>query len=332
MIVQCENCSTKFNLPDDRIPKGGAKVKCSKCGNIFKVSPPAPPPPPPPEEEEDFGLDEEFGGDQAEAEEDEDLFGDGFDDEPSASAADEEDEEEEEGFGDFPDDEDDLADDEEEEEDEEYEDEDFEDGGDLSLDSKPKKGGSKKSLIVLLVLVIILGILGAAGWYFKDALFGAVGLSDAANRTEAAQPAQEGQAQPPVSPGDQVKGIGLKNVRQYYLDNEKAGQLFVVEGKAVNNFDAPKEMITVQADLYDGKGAVLASKSVKCGNTLSMYQLQVETPEAIDAALSADVGILANNTYLKKGMDTPFMAVFFNPSPLVREFQVKVVSAQDAKE
>jgi predicted Zn finger-like uncharacterized protein len=328
MIVQCENCSTKFNLPDDRIPKSGAKVKCSKCGNIFKVTPPSPPPPPPPEEEEDFGLDEELAaGGEAEAEENEDFFGENFDDDP-AFAGEEEDGEEQEGFDDFPDEEE-----EDEEEDEEYEDEEYEDGDGegFSLESKPsRKRGSKKSLVILLVLLIVLGGLGAAGWYFKDTILGESGpVGDTAQE---APPAQEAEAKPPVSPDEQVKGIGLKNVRQYYLDNEKAGQMFVVEGKAVNNFDSPKEMVTVQADLYDEKGSVLASKSIKCGNTLSMYQLQVETPEAIETALAADVGILANNTYLKKGMDTPFMVVFFNPSPLVREFQVKVVSAQDAKE
>ena len=45
MIVQCPNCETKYNFPDDKIGPGGRKVKCSKCEEVFKVQPPAPEPP-----------------------------------------------------------------------------------------------------------------------------------------------------------------------------------------------------------------------------------------------------------------------------------------------
>ena len=37
MIITCSACLTKFNLNDDRIPEGGAKVRCSKCRHVFSV-------------------------------------------------------------------------------------------------------------------------------------------------------------------------------------------------------------------------------------------------------------------------------------------------------
>ena len=40
MIVVCKNCDTRFNLQDDRIPAGGAKVRCSCCSHAFHVGPP----------------------------------------------------------------------------------------------------------------------------------------------------------------------------------------------------------------------------------------------------------------------------------------------------
>jgi len=43
MIVTCSECSTKFKLDDERIPESGAKVRCSRCQNIFQVQKPAPP-------------------------------------------------------------------------------------------------------------------------------------------------------------------------------------------------------------------------------------------------------------------------------------------------
>jgi len=39
MIIQCEQCNTKFKLDDSKIKPEGVKVKCKKCGNIFFVFP-----------------------------------------------------------------------------------------------------------------------------------------------------------------------------------------------------------------------------------------------------------------------------------------------------
>jgi predicted Zn finger-like uncharacterized protein len=41
VIVDCQNCRTRFRLDDDRVPLGGAKVRCSKCKTAFVVQRPA---------------------------------------------------------------------------------------------------------------------------------------------------------------------------------------------------------------------------------------------------------------------------------------------------
>jgi len=41
MIVECSHCQTKFNLPDDKVKPGGVKIRCTRCKNVFSVSPPA---------------------------------------------------------------------------------------------------------------------------------------------------------------------------------------------------------------------------------------------------------------------------------------------------
>ena len=54
MIIQCDKCATRFRLDDSRITPSGVKVRCTKCDNVFIVTPP-----PPPEEvqvEELFGV------------------------------------------------------------------------------------------------------------------------------------------------------------------------------------------------------------------------------------------------------------------------------------
>jgi len=58
MIIECDQCNTKFRLDDSRISPNGVKVRCTKCQNVFIVTPP-----PPPEEvlvEEVFGPDTPF--------------------------------------------------------------------------------------------------------------------------------------------------------------------------------------------------------------------------------------------------------------------------------
>jgi predicted Zn finger-like uncharacterized protein len=40
VIVTCERCSTQFRLDDSRIPRQGARVRCSRCKHAFRVEVP----------------------------------------------------------------------------------------------------------------------------------------------------------------------------------------------------------------------------------------------------------------------------------------------------
>jgi predicted Zn finger-like uncharacterized protein len=39
MIVQCQNCDTRFHVADARIPEKGARVRCSRCHHRFHITP-----------------------------------------------------------------------------------------------------------------------------------------------------------------------------------------------------------------------------------------------------------------------------------------------------
>jgi len=384
MIVTCPNCQTRYNLPDDKIPAGGAKVKCSKCSHVFKAELP----PATPEEEVESLLEEESpaagpqagdefeetfdevasGGDDAGASAEEepapedeaeppvgesveespeegmpgldDLFDSsdedvaaqdddsapaGEDDLFADSGTDDSDE-----MGDLFEDEDedeDEGEDEEGEEDEEYEDKGFD------LGDTPRKGG-RKSLGCLITLLVIAMAVGAAV-YFKVWTYAGIDLGSLVRNVPFVgqmfmeETGGDEEVPPGESPADRVRKIELKNVKQYYVANEKAGNLFVVEGKAVNKFAVPKEQIKVEVVLYDATGGVLVSQSFLCGNVLSQFQLQVQTKREIDDGLSSEVGILSNNTFIRPGASSPFMAVFFQPPAGVKEFLVKVVDVGD---
>lgn len=58
MIVQCDACNAKFKLDDSKIKPTGVKVRCTKCQNVFVVTPP--PEETAPNQEETFEV--SFGG------------------------------------------------------------------------------------------------------------------------------------------------------------------------------------------------------------------------------------------------------------------------------
>ncbi len=312
MIIECPSCASTFNLDDALVPPSGRKVRCSVCDNVFDVRPKgkaAPAPAPEPDlsaPDDDLELGDDFGAD------DDDLLsslGDALDEDEApaprgakAQAAD------------------DL----------EAEDDADGDSGGLSLDfgaatSKKKKakggkGGKGKLIgIVAAVLVLLLGAGGAGVWFFAPGLLGL-----GADADKPASPEAEAMAM-----AEQVKKISLESIKQYYVDNDKAGRLFVIQGKAVNLFETPKELIEIEAGLYDAQNKELAVRRLKCGNSIDLFQLQTLSETEIDEALNNEAGIGANNVNIQPGGSTPFMVVFFNPPDSLAEFNVKVVAAHN---
>ena len=130
-----------------------------------------------------------------------------------------------------------------------------------------------------------------------------------------------------AAPREGAAQIALENVRQYFVPNEKEGQLFIIEGKAVNRFPEARELIRLKASLFDSQGKEVAAQEFMCGNVVSLYQLQVSSKADIEAALTAKVGILTNNTNIQPGASVPFMTVFFHAPETVEEFGLEVIQS-----
>lgn len=188
-----------------------------------------------------------------------------------------------------------------------------------NLDATPPKPEEKKrkrtSLVVALVMLLLVGA-GAGAWKFWPR-----GADKAVD--EAAQK---------LAASEQIKNIALRNVRQYYINNEKLGQVSVIEGRVVNNFTSPRELIKVEASLYDKNGATVVSKTQLCGTTVSLFHLQVLGEQELETALNNKIDILTNNTNIPSAGEVPFMVVFYNPPSTVTEFGVKVVEARTPPE
>jgi predicted Zn finger-like uncharacterized protein len=325
MIVQCPNCSTTYNFEDDMVKSEGVKARCTVCEHVFVVTPEsdvsqrmaeqkAPPREEPVEEEAPASEPEEQDAPEPEEEVEEA--------EPADAGA---------GLS--------L---------------DLDEGGKKKKEKTPKGeggGGRKKLVLAALLALVLLAGGGAAGVYFFAPELIPAGLAPSPEETaapdetgEPAEPAEtaetdEGvQEETPAEPeadgekaeaAPDVRNIVLQDIRQYYVDNDKAGRVFVVEGKAVNDFEGPKEHVTVQVSLLDADGETLAEKTFLAGNTLDLYGLQNLSREKIEEALSDRMDVASKNMNVKPGQGVPFMSVFFDPPAGVREFLVKVVDVSD---
>lgn len=39
IVIQCEQCSTKYRVPKDKVPEGGIKARCKGCGHVITIAP-----------------------------------------------------------------------------------------------------------------------------------------------------------------------------------------------------------------------------------------------------------------------------------------------------
>lgn len=170
-----------------------------------------------------------------------------------------------------------------------------------------------QSFMTGLLLLIIFGMLGYGAWRYMPRL-GNDQLEAEASRI--------------AHVSDQIKDISLHNVRQYTVQSAKAGLLLVLEGRVINNFRSPREMVKIEAALYDKAGNRLESTQQLCGILVSKLQMQIWDASEIEAALDNELEAYAHNVNIASGTSVPFMVVFVNPPASVVSYGVHVVDAQ----
>ena len=183
----------------------------------------------------------------------------------------------------------------------------------LNLAAKPKeqpKKSKKKLLIMAACACLVLGVVLFLLWQFV-----LKGDGD--------------QAKSDLELAEKVKLLTMRNVRQYIVDNEKVGKVFVIEGKVVNEFPTPKELIAVEGAIYGKDKRLISIKKQRCGTQLSLFQLQVLSEKEMEAFLNNKMEILTNNINLKQGAEVPFMILFYGPPEDVSEFGVRIVDVRD---
>lgn len=343
MIIACPNCATKYNFPDDRIGEDGVDVRCVRCKHEFHVDAPGheqhvaediPPPFVTPAEEPAAEQDEQAGlrAEDFDVPEDEEEAGP-----PSESTPEGEDEEREDPAAaerdswEFPKDKSETT----------FTGagfslEDF-GGNETGEGDAPGARPSGKSRVIALTVAVagFLAIL-TGGLYFLDMWpFGAV--QKVPVTTPAVPPAPPAVEQP-NGPEPEVKKpekavpdstAKIVDSQQYYLQNERIGEMLVISGKVMNISSGPKEMYKLEATLFDVNKKPLASKQFLAGNEAALFQLRSMSKDELESTLNSRVGQLTNNTNVAPGSFVSYMVVFYNPPANISEYLVRVIDFQE---
>jgi len=172
--------------------------------------------------------------------------------------------------------------------------------------------------LYLAMLVLVLG--GVYLYLFPQIGEQVLNLFYSKGPEKAIQP--EKKAPPPAPAG----GINFSEVRERFLKNLiVGGDILVIQGTAVNDFDYSVSKIKVKGKILDNAGKILGETEVFAGNILTDDELVKLTDKEIVDDLSKPEGSDVSNVSIAPKGKIPFMVTFINPPKEVDEFIIELV-------
>ena len=125
-----------------------------------------------------------------------------------------------------------------------------------------------------------------------------------------------------------MKIIPIENsITGKYFNNTKAGELFVIKGNIRNDYNHPRSLIRIKANIFSKGGARSKTRIVYCGNILSNLDIENLELDVINKRLINRNGDRKSNINLKQGATLPFMVIFSNLPENMNMFNVEVESS-----
>lgn len=338
MIIVCPECSTKFNVKEEKIPDGGTKVRCARCKHIFMVEKPSqandsePISPAPLREPtpattpmSSANVNETIADDKNESDFSYDQF----------RKLDNDNEDETFSFGTQADENEEVSVQSSEPEAEGDEDfsfsgqddnqeipkgaQDYHDATPDQISQVEKKGGCLSGLIKFFLLLILILLIALGVYIYQN---GPEALNQKIQTIMGQQPPQAQQ------PGQ----ISLANLEGKFVHNDQAGELFLISGVATNNFSEAQAAIQVKGVIFDQNGKPLLQKTVFCGNPIGEADLQNLSFAELEEKMGNQFGKDLRNMKVAVKQSIPFDIVFKDLPGNLSEFSVKVTSSKSASE
>lgn len=311
MIVKCEACHKKFNLDESLVKEGGIKVRCSSCKHTFFLFPPEEPSPGLEDQELasfDFleGTPSKGSGPSTEIDstdsEPELVFPESWEKYEATDTLAPEDlfdfDEERKWKGENQMEREEVL----EPEERPY----------AAL--RPKRSARPRVLPVVLLVFALVAVGAAAAVIWAPEL-----LPDSLSVLKA--PTSSSVPDPGVS------RLMVSSVRGYFIDSEKAGQLFVVRGKTTNNYPEARSFIRLEGCILDTKGKVVSRKLVYAGNTFPDEVIKQKPIQEIDSSMQNRFGMDKKNFNVPPGNSVPFLFVFEDLPKNISEYTIEKLSS-----
>lgn len=182
---------------------------------------------------------------------------------------------------------------------------------------EPQKPRGSRSLVYLLVILILAGAGYGAFWMMQNKGIKIPFISNLFKLSSA-----------------DVAGnlnISTTEVASRFVTTAKQGRLFVITGKARNDYAEARSAIHIMAKLYAPGKVLVATQSVFCGNFLSDLELESLDIETIQKILQNRSGDNYSGERIDPGKEIPFMVVFSNLPDKLEEFTIEVEGSSPVK-
>jgi hypothetical protein len=124
-----------------------------------------------------------------------------------------------------------------------------------------------------------------------------------------------------------VRRLSFKAVNGFFVNSEKSGNLFVIQGMVSNDYPKSRSFILIRGSILDDKGNVVRRKLSYAGNIFKKEEIKALSLERINQAMKNRYGMDGKNLNMASGSTVPFMIVFENLPENLGEFTVEAVSS-----
>ncbi len=136
----------------------------------------------------------------------------------------------------------------------------------------------------------------------------------------------------PVQKSTGIEQLHLVETRGYFVENQKAGQLFVIQGRVRNEFSKPRRWIHLRAKIYTSDGETARQLDFYAGNILSTQQLQSMTLDKLVAFVQSRPATKDQAQEIGSRQEVSFTVPFGDLPELKRlsDYSVEILASQPA--
>ncbi|ROQ90807.1 zinc-ribbon domain-containing protein [Desulfosoma caldarium] len=177
-----------------------------------------------------------------------------------------------------------------------------------------ERSASKRGILFAVLTIVLLAVAAATYYLYSKGL-----ILQEKDKVEPSAVTSTGMPQVTIDP----------DIRAYFLENMSAGQIFVVEGKAVNESGGPVSFVLVEGKLYTTEKQPAQIQKAYCGNIMSREELMRLDMTQIQNVMMNREGKDLSNVHIPSMGKVPFMIVFYNlpELSLLSDYSVEVTNA-----